>query len=149
MGIIDPKSVCQIALVVKDIKASARRYADLFGVPMPEIFSILPQEEAHTRFRGTPTATRARLAVFDLGQVVLELTEADDEPSSWKQFIDEHGEGVHHIGFKVADRESVMAHFKKLGIGERHYGEYPGCSYTFVDSAALFGVIINVKEESK
>ena len=112
MGIIDPKSVCQIALVVKDIKASARRYAELFGVPTPEIFTIPPQEEARTRFRGKPTATRAKLAVFDLAQVVLELTEADDKPSSWKQFIDEHGEGVHHIGFKVADRESVMAHFK-------------------------------------
>jgi len=149
MGIIDPKSVCQIALVVKDIEASVRRYAELFGVPAPDIFTIPPQEEAHTRFRGKPTATCAKLAVFDLGQVVLELTEADDKPSSWKQFIDERGEGVHHIGFKVADRESAMAHFRKMGIGERHYGEYPGGSYTFVDSAELFGVIFNIKEESK
>jgi methylmalonyl-CoA/ethylmalonyl-CoA epimerase len=149
MGIIDPKSVCQIALVVKDIEASVRRYAELFGVPAPKITRILPPEEAHTRFRGKPTASRAKLAVFDLGQVVLELTEADGEPSSWKQFIEEHGEGVHHIGFKVADRERAMAHFRKMGIGERHYGEYPGGNYTFVDSAELFGVILNIKEESK
>jgi catechol 2,3-dioxygenase-like lactoylglutathione lyase family enzyme len=148
MGIIDPKSVCQIALVVKDIEASTRRYAELFGVPAPAIFSVPPQEEAHTRFRGKPTATRARLAVFDLGQVVLELTEVDGEPSSWKQFLAEKGEGVHHIGFKVADREAAMAYFRKLGIGERHYGEYPGGSYTFVESEKAFGVIFNIKEES-
>ena len=42
-------------------------------------------------FQGKPTATRARLAVFDLGQVVLEITEPDDKPSSWKDFLDKKG----------------------------------------------------------
>jgi len=149
MGVIDPKSVCQIALVVKDIDASAKRYADLFGVPLPAITNIPPPEEAHTRFRGKPTATRAKLAVFDLGQVVLELTEADKEPSSWRTFFKERGEGVHHIGFKAASRESAMAYFRKLGIDERHYGEYPGGNYTFLESEKVFGVILNIKEESK
>lgn len=88
MGFIDPRKVCQIALVVNDIEQAARNYAELFGVQVPEIWRLPPEEEAHTRFRGQPTATRARLCVFDMGQVVLELTEADDQPSSWKQFHD-------------------------------------------------------------
>jgi 4-hydroxyphenylpyruvate dioxygenase-like putative hemolysin len=150
MGVIDPKSVCQIALVVDDIEQAARNYAELFGVPVPNIWRIPPEEEAHTQFRGEPTATRARLCVFDMGQVVLELTEADKEPSSWKQFHDEHGQGVHHIGFQVVDRQSVIDYFQSKGAGVRHYGEYTGGNYTFVDSEKAFGVLINVKfEEGK
>jgi len=147
MGFIDPKTVCQIALVVDDIERAAKNYAELFGVPVPNIFSVPPPEEAHTRFHGQPTATRARLCVFDMGQVVLELTEADSAPSSWKQFRDERGQGVHHIGFQVADRQSVIDYFTSKGAPERHYGEYTGGNYTFVDSEREFGVLINVKYE--
>jgi methylmalonyl-CoA/ethylmalonyl-CoA epimerase len=147
MATIQPKSVCQIALVVRNLEESAQRYADLFGVPVPSVYTIPPPSEAHTRYRGKPTGTRSRLVVFDLGQVVLELTEADDQPSSWKEFLENRGEGVHHIGFLVENREKTMEHFKTLGIHERHYGEYPGGSYTFVDSEQKFGVIFNIKEE--
>jgi catechol 2,3-dioxygenase-like lactoylglutathione lyase family enzyme len=147
MGFIEPKSICQIALVVKNLEESARRYSELFGVPVPSVNTVGPFSKARTRYRGQPTDTRSRLVVFDLGQVVLELTEADSQPSSWKEFLDTSGEGVHHIGFMVKNRAEVMKHFEKLGIPERHYGEYPGGSYTFVDSADQFGVIFNIKEE--
>ena len=147
MGVIDPKKVCQIALVVDDIERVAQNYAELFGVPVPDIWEIPPESEGHTRFRGVPTQTRAKICVFDMGQVVLELTQADEFDSSWKAFHDERGQGVHHIGFQVADRARVMDFFAAKDAPERHYGEYPGGNYTFVDSEREFGVLINVKYE--
>lgn len=147
MGVIDPGKVCQIALVVDDIERVARNYAELFGVPVPDIWQVPPHAEAHTRFRGQPTDTRARICVFDMGQVVLELTQADDQESSWKQFRDERGQGVHHIGFQVKDRDAAMRFFAGKNAPERHYGDYTGGNYTFVDSEREFGVLINVKYE--
>lgn len=147
MGVINPKTICQVALVVKDIEKVARNYAELFGVEMPVIFTIPPVDEAHTQYRGQLTNTRAKLAVFDMGQVVLELTQPDEEPSSWKEFDETNGEGVHHIGFIVQDREKTMKYFEDKGIQVRHYGEYTGGSYTFVDSAEQLGVILNIKHE--
>lgn len=147
MGIINGKSVCQIALVVKDIEVVAKKYAELFGVPVPNVFTVPPQSEAHTQYRGVPTNTRAKLAVFDLGQVVLELTEPDDEPSSWKEFLDTHGDGVHHIAFMTEDREKVVDYFEKNDMPVRHYGEYTGGSYTVFDSAKELGVLVQVKYE--
>jgi hypothetical protein len=79
--------------------------------------------------------------------VVLELTQADEFDSSWKAFHDGRGQGVHHIGFQVADRTKVMDFFAAKDAPERHYGEYPGGNYTFVDSEREFGVLINVKSE--
>lgn len=147
MAIIDGNSICQIALVVKDLEAAAKQYAELFGVPEPPIFSVGPYEEAKTEYRGQPTETRARLCVFDLGKIVLELTEADEHPSSWKEYLEEHGEGVHHIGFMTDDRAKVIKYFEENDMPVRHYGEYPGGNYTFIDSEDKLGVLINVKYE--
>jgi methylmalonyl-CoA/ethylmalonyl-CoA epimerase len=147
MGLIDRKTICQIALVVKDIEKVANHYAELFGVEVPRIFSIPPEEEAHTKYRGNPTQTKAKLAVIDLGPVVLELTQPDDEPSSWKEFLETNGQGVHHIGFMVSERDNVINYFAEKGVTVRHYGEYHGGSYTFVDSAEYLGVILNIKHE--
>ncbi|WP_274651965.1 VOC family protein [Paenibacillus humicola] len=149
MGILKKEAICQIALVVKDIEQAARHYAELFGVDVPRIFQIPPHEEANTQYRGRPTSTRAKLAVIDLGPLVLELTEPDDEPSSWKEFLETNGEGVHHIGFMTDDREKTIGYFAQKGIPVRHYGEYPGGSYTFVDSGEQLGVILNIKHEPK
>ncbi|HVO39898.1 MAG TPA: VOC family protein [Spirochaetia bacterium] len=147
MPALDPKNICQIALVVRDIEKTARLYSEILGMPMPKIFTIPPAEEAHTRFRGKPTRTRAKLAVFDLGPLVLELTEPDREPSSWKHFLDTRGEGVHHIGFMVDDLPRTLAFFKERGMPERHSGDYTGGRYVFVESEEKLGVILNVKHE--
>lgn len=98
-------------------------------------------------FQGKPTATRARLAVFDLGQVVLEITEPDDKPSSWKDFLDKKGPGVHHIAFMTDDRDRAVKYFEENGMPVRHYGEYEGGNYTVFDSAEKTGVYIQVKYE--
>lgn len=148
MGVIDKSKVCQIALVVKDLEKTVEEYAKLFGVPVPEPFRVPPVQEAHTQFKGKLTDTRAKLAVFDLGSVVLELTEPDGKPSSWQDFLDAHGDGVHHIAFMTDNRDSVVRYFTENGMPVRHYGEYEGGNYTVFDSKEKLGVYIQVKAET-
>ena len=144
MGIVDGKTICQVALVVKNIEETAKAYAELFGVDVPDVFTVPPESEAHTKFKGQPTNTRAKLAVFDLGQVVLEITEPDSEPSSWREFLDKNGDG---IAFMTRDREPVVQYFEENGMPVRHYGEYTGSNYTVFDSKEKFGTFIQVKED--
>lgn len=146
---IDGKTICQVALVVKDIQATAKAYAELFDVPMPEIVQVPPSEIAHTQARGIPSNTRAKIAVFKLGQIVLELNQPDNEPSSWKEFLDTHGEGVHHIAFMTENRDQVVEYFEDRQMPVRHYGEYPGGNYTVFDCAEIFKVLIQVKAKTK
>jgi methylmalonyl-CoA/ethylmalonyl-CoA epimerase len=145
MSIVNGESICQVAIIVKDVEETARQYAELFGVPVPEVIQVPPEEIAHTKYRGAPTFTRAKIAVFRLGQVALELTQPDLEPSSWKEFLDKKGEGVHHISFMTSDRDKVVDYFEKNDMPVRHYGEYPGGNYTIFDSFDKFKVLIQVK----
>jgi len=41
-----------------------------------------------------------------LGSLSLELIEPVGGPSTWREFLDTRGEGVHHIAFHVPDTEA-------------------------------------------
>ena len=149
MGVIDGKTICQVALVGKDLEKTTEEYAKLFGVPKPEIFRVPEESVAHTQFKGMPSKTRAKLAVFNLGQVVLELTEPDEEPSSWKDFLEKNGDGIHHIAFMTDDRDAAVKYFEENDMPIRHYGEYEGGNYTVFDSKEKLGTFVQVKYEPK
>src|SRR5512144_2874176 len=94
-------TVTQIGIVVRNIDTSRQAYADVFGVPVPPANLTDPLEQAHTEYRGQPSEARAKLAFFKFGQVSIELIEPVGGPSTWQEFLDTHGEGVHHIAFNI------------------------------------------------
>ena len=143
---IGTKAICQIGIVVRDIERTAKIYADLFGMDMPNIITTDPEEIAHTRFRGAPTQARARLAFLKMGDISLELIEPVGGPSTWKEFLDEHGEGVHHIAFRIKGMERVLTFLEGKGISAIQRGDYTGGRYAYVDSAPSLAVIIELLE---
>jgi methylmalonyl-CoA/ethylmalonyl-CoA epimerase len=138
--------VCQVGLIVRDIERSLAAYSRVFGVSKPEVILTDGQEIAHTRYRGEPTDAQAKLAFFDMGQVSLELIEPIGGPSTWQEFLDERGEGVHHIAFFVKGTDQVVAFLKENGIAVIQQGDYTGGRYTYVDSAPALGVILELLE---
>lgn len=146
---IDLKNLIQIAFVVKDIEKVAKAWSEIFGIEVPKIDCISKPEDCQIYYRGKKSPTRAKIACIELGQITIELTEPDEEDSSWKEFLEEHnGNGVHHIGFSVGsddNRDAVVKMLEDRGVGVRHYGYYPGGSYTFMDSEEELGVILNIK----
>lgn len=138
--------ICQVGLIVRDIERSIEAYSQVFGLPKPEIVVTDEPEIAHTRFRGQPADARARLAFFEMGQVSLELIEPIGGPSTWREFLDDRGEGVHHIAFVVSDTDEVVKSLEGRGMGVIQQGDYAGGRYTYVDSASALGVILELLE---
>jgi methylmalonyl-CoA epimerase len=138
--------VCQVGLIVRDIERSIEAYSRIFGMSKPEFVVTDGQEVAHTRYRGEPTDARAKLAFFNMGQVTLELIEPIGGPSTWQEFLDEKGEGVHHIAFFVEDTDQVVESLKENNIGVIQQGDYTGGRYTYADSAPALGVILELLE---
>ena len=77
------QTMTQVALIVRDIEAKVKIYADLFDVEVPTIIETAPEPEAHTRYQGEPTEASAKLAFFDMGSLALELIEPIGGPSTW------------------------------------------------------------------
>lgn len=138
--------VCQVGLIVRDIERSIETYSRVFGIPKPGIIVTDGPEIAHTRFRGEPTDARAKLAFFEMGQVSLELIEPIGGPSTWQEFLDEKGEGVHHIAFVVKDTDEAVKFLEGEGVGVMQQGDYTGGRYTYLDSASTLGVVLELLE---
>jgi methylmalonyl-CoA/ethylmalonyl-CoA epimerase len=81
-----------------------------------------------------------------MGQVSLELIEPIGGPSTWREFLDERGEGVHHIAFTVEGTDEVVAFLAGAGIAVVQQGDYTGGRYTYVDSMSTLGVILELLE---
>ena len=146
-GIINPKTCCQVGLVARDIEKTAALYAEVFGVPMPEINSMPPVEVAQTKFRGIASGTQARLCGFDMGQLFLEIMEPDECDSSWKEALGDKEVVFHHVGFMVDDLEEAVAFFEDRGCPVRHHGKYPGGEYLLPESMEKYGILFNLKYE--
>ncbi len=138
--------VCQIGLIVRDIERMSRAYADLFGVDVPQWFLTDTADKAHTVYRGQPTEARAKLAFFNLGQVSLELIEPVGGPSTWQEFLDTHGPGVHHIAFQIQGMDEQIAILEEKGMTLVQRGDYTGGRYAYVDGSEQIAVILELLE---
>jgi catechol 2,3-dioxygenase-like lactoylglutathione lyase family enzyme len=138
--------ICQIALVVRDIARTAGAYAELFGMDVPEIRETAAEDVTGVRYRGRPTPGRARLAFFRMGSLSLELIEPVDGPSVWQEFLDEKGEGVHHIAFVVEGIGGEIAKLEARGMPVVQRGQYAGGRYAYVDTTAALKVMLELLE---
>ena len=143
---LDFNGFIQVALVVHDIEKAAKTWADFFNVPVPEIRDDAPTENPNLTYRGKPAFYGLKFAVIEAGNFVIELHEPDAHDSTFKEFLDKHGNGVHHLGFCVGDRrDDVIEELSQKGYEMRTIGYYPGSSWTIVDTEDDLGVNLNIK----
>lgn len=140
----------QVTIVVNDIRKAAKAWAALLNVPEPEIWvnHLESNEEYPYTYRGqNDKPCDLQMCVIEMGDWVLELHQIDENPSTFREFINKHGNGVHHLGFEVGDaRDEVIKELKEMGFDtERTIGVYPGSSWTIVDSEDVLGVNLNIK----
>ena len=139
-------TITQVGIIVADIEAKAQAWADILGLPVPEIIITDAVDVAQTEYEGESTPARAKLAFFHLGQVVLELIEPIDGPSTWKDQLDEHGESLHHIAFVIDGMQEKIAYLESKGLSLVQRGEYTGGRYAYVDGTAQLGAILELLE---
>ena len=140
------KKVVQIAVVVSDIEASSKLWAELLGMPVPEIRTTRPGNEVKQIYRGKPSEGQVKLTFFNLGQVVIELLQPISDGTSWKEWLDKKGEGVQHIGFQVVDPDKTSAELEKAGYPVFHKGRYDSLDGTYIyhDTQDALGVVIEL-----
>ena len=138
--------ITQAGIIVQDIEAKARAWAEVLGLPVPEIMITDTYERAQTEYDGKPSNARAKLAFFHLGQVDLELIEPVGKPSTWQDQLDEHGDSLHHIAFEIKGMSGKVAYLEAKGLPLVQRGEYPGGRYAYINGNAQLGAILELLE---
>ena len=138
--------VTQIGVIVADIETKAKAWADLLGLPVPEIIISDGYDAAQTEYKGAATQARAKLAFFNLGQVDLELIEPIDGPSTWKDQLDQHGDSLHHIAFVIDGMQEKIAYLNTKDVPLIQRGEYTGGRYAYLDGTGRLGAVLELLE---
>lgn len=144
---VSKKGFIQINIIVKDIELAAEKWAELLGVEKPEISITHLEGGENYTYRGEPVTCDLKVCHIPMESFLIELHQPIGGPSTFQEFLDKHGNGVHHLGFEVGDaRDDVIADLIEAGYDtNRTLGIYPGSSWTIVDSEDVLGVNLNIK----
>ena len=145
-NVLGTNKVAQICIVVHDLEKTAKAYSDFFGLPY-SLFISEPYEIAQTVYNGQPTPTRLKMAIFEFGNLTLELAQPDNHPSAWREDLDKNGEGFHHLAFFVKDTDNVLKNLESMGMKTRHQGSYGHGRYAYVDSKDQLKITIETLED--
>jgi catechol 2,3-dioxygenase-like lactoylglutathione lyase family enzyme len=143
--------VAQVALVVRDLAATRAAWARLLGVPEPPLVDSGRYEVTGTTYAGRPAPeTACLMAFFDISPTTqLEIIQPTGGPSTWQDFLDSHGEGVHHLAFRVVDTSARLAalqdEFGWATLQRGRYGDGSG-EYAYADSFGDLKVYLETLE---
>lgn len=145
--LVNKNGFIQINIVISDIETAAKKWAELLGIEVPEIRINHLEGNENYKYRGKPISCDLKVCNIEMNGFVIELHEPAGGESSFQEFLDKHGNGVHHIGFEVGDkRDEIIEELKAAGYDtDRTVGIYPGSSWTIVDSEDTLGVNLNIK----
>jgi len=150
MGVIGTNTLTQVALVVNDIEKSKKRFAEFFGVDVPPTIGAGNFAITKTEVKGKPSPdAKCSMAFFSVGNgVSLELIEPNETPSVWRDFLNERGEGIHHIAFGVKGMEIVIKSCEDFGmtlVQKGNYGDGSGC-YSYLEGGEGLPLILELLE---
>ena len=125
-----------VAIAVKDLDEAISYYRATFGEPV-----------AHREVVDSDGVEEALIAVADS---YIQLLSPTREDSPVAKYIDRHGEGLHHVGYRVADCAQALAAVK--AAGGRLIDEVPrpgsrGTTVAFVHPKGALGTLIELVQE--
>jgi methylmalonyl-CoA/ethylmalonyl-CoA epimerase len=132
--------VGQIGVVVKDIDRAIAFYQSNFGLGP---FDVMEIGAPNVWDRGEEKPIKARLAFADLGGVQLELIQILEGDSFHLEFLREHGEGIHHLGFIVKDFKAKLEQAKAMGFKVLQADPF-GMAYAYLDTRQPGGIIFEL-----
>jgi len=138
-------SVHHICIAVRDIDAAIAYYESVGIGPWHDY----PPLEEFTRL-DVPDPEGFRRLDYRyawIGDFQLQLVQPGPEPTPQRRFLDEHGEGVFHVGFEVPDADAADTRAAELGIAPLMRGRRDnGSGFTYYDTADRAGVVLEIRQ---
>ena len=132
----------QLGFVVRDTDETARYYEEVFGLGP---WAIMEGETTDCTNRGEPVTIRGKIGVAQVGAVQFELIQIMEGESIHSEFLQERGEGLHHVGFYVRDLEARLEACRDAGIDVLQKGTIKQgpitINYAYLDTVSIGGVV--------
>lgn len=142
----DYTRMAQVGIIVPDIEKAIDSYAKFFNMDKPDITLAENPDDNPTTYRSTQTDASCKLAFFNLENIQLELIQPVGGPSTWYDFLEETGGGIHHIAFWITDMEDHLQKLDGMGIKEIQRGGWTGGQYRYLETPGKMSIIVELLE---
>jgi methylmalonyl-CoA epimerase len=125
-----------VAIAVQDLEAAIAYYADTFGAVV-----------AHRERIDSDGVEEALLKVADS---YIQLLTPTSDTSPVAKYLEKKGEGLHHVGYRVADCAVALQSVKEHGgqvIDEEPRPGSRGTTVAFIHPKGAFGTLIELVQE--
>lgn len=139
-----------VGIVVRDLESSIKHYQNVLGIGPWKVINIEPSTVSNITYHGRPVKHRFKIALTRVGPMQLELLEPVEGDSIYRDFLEEHGEGVHHLGHvRVDNIDEAVQQLEKDGFPCLQSGRFKGGAYAYMDMVASLGTIIELVYRSE
>lgn len=126
----------QICIVTRDIYRTMDGMTKL-GIGPWAVYTFDPSTVSDMTFRGKPADYAMKLCLAFNGSMMWEIIQPTKGPSIYTEFLDKHGEGIHHTAFHCGDMswEARCAEFEARGFRMIQSGVWQGIvPYAYFDT---------------
>nr|MDO8087805.1 VOC family protein [Candidatus Sigynarchaeum springense] len=139
------RKINQIGILVKDISKAIDFYQHTLGIS----FQVMDRPRETCQLHGKESSFRLKTALGNSAGMQIELIQVLEGRTAHVEFMEAHGEGIHHFGLYVEDLEAEIAACAKDGIGVISSGEFLGVKWAYMDSTGTAGAIMEFIELPK
>ena len=128
--------VDHVAIAVRDLDAAISFYEDTFG--------------AHVEHREVVESDGVEEALLKVADSYIQLLTPTSEDSTVARFLEQRGEGLHHVGFRVDDCAVALKAAHDAGVRSIDQAPRPGSRGTtvaFLHPKAALGTLIELVQE--
>jgi catechol 2,3-dioxygenase-like lactoylglutathione lyase family enzyme len=138
--------ISQVACVVRDLDEALERYHRALGWGPWNIYEHAPPALHDTHYMGKPAEYSMLGAEVDTGSIVFELLQPLDGPSIYKDWLETHGEGLHHVAVMrhTADEsDALKAYYAGLGAAPLMGGRIgETIEFFYLDTEPMLKIIV-------
>lgn len=140
------RPIDQVGILVEDLEASIHRYMRLWPLSEWHVYTYGPETVPQLTYRGQPAAYSMRLALTTVATPQIELIQPLEGPSIYREWLDAHGEGMHHVGLVVDSLDEAIEQMQANGYAllqsGRGYGLESEGGFAYFDTEAEFGLVL-------
>ncbi|MFC1903819.1 VOC family protein [Chloroflexota bacterium] len=135
---VNVQKLSQAGFVVRNLQQVMENYWNILGIGPWDIFEWEAPLVYDRRYHGNLVWARDRIAVTWLGELQLELCQPVEGNSIYQDWIDEHGDGFHHLNFWVDDIDGIAEILAGQGFPVIQSGRYgpreANCGFKYIDT---------------
>ncbi len=115
-------TMLHVGIVVKNLDQAVARWK---AMGFQDIRVGTPNKGVDRMYHGKPISATVRQAFIQGTSPPIELIEPmEDIPSPWRDYLQKHGEVLHHLAFRVPETGPELEKFRKLGMDEISQGKW-------------------------